>query len=307
MGDIQNNTFTTPASIPLESRFMVFSTSSSLNDPNAVAWYYPETFYNANGTVQKSRTNKSNVSQEDRRTKVTITSDWRKSNWCRMNLYVWNKGLLAPPNGNPNTYESFQMEAYQLFGTPDDIWTAIQAVSLPIELANFEVEKTVENQVAIQWETLTETNNDYFTVERSRDGETWKILKIVNGAGTSSEVNNYSTIDESPLQGISYYRLKQTDFDGTETFSETKTIRIDKMENTKINVFPNPTSDVINIELNGIVVNKMFLVDSFGRDLTSNIRHLSTSEDKIILDLSKLSNGFYYLILSDKIHKILKN
>ena len=83
---------------------------------------------------------------------------------------------------------------------------------------------------------------------------------------------------------------------------------IDKIENTKINVFPNPTNNVLNIELNGIVVEKISLMDSFGRDLTNNIRHLSRSEDKIILDLSPLSNGLYYLILNDNLaYKIQKN
>jgi hypothetical protein len=227
-----------------------------------------------------------------------------------MNLYVWNKGLLAPQNGDPNTYESFQMEAYQLFGTPDEIWTAVQAaiVVLPIELASFEVEKTVENQVAIQWETLTETNNDYFTVERSRDGETWETLKRVNGAGTSVNLNSYSAIDENPLQGTSFYRLKQTDFDETATTSETKSIHFDKIEDTEINVFPNPTDGVINIEFNGIIVKKIALVDNCGKDLTGDIRHLSTTEDKVVLDLSKLSHGLYYLILNNNlVYKIQKN
>jgi hypothetical protein len=211
-------TSTTAASIPLESRFMVFSTSSSLNDPNAVAWFYPETFYNDYATVQKSRTDKSIVSQEDRRYQMRITSDWRKTNWCRMNLYIWNEGLLAPQNGDPNTYESFRMEAYQLFGTPNQIWTAIQ--------------------------TTTATEN----------------------------------------------------------------LPINTVKDSKINVFPNPTNGTINIKMNGIIVEKISLIDNLGKDLTSKIRHLSTTKEKIVLDLSNLSNGLYYLILNDNsIHKILKN
>lgn len=109
------------ANTALENRFLVFSTSSNPNNSEAVAWFYPESSFNANGTLQKSRVNKNITSSDDRRTSIRIVADWRKSNWCRMNLYVRNEGLMAPCNGNPNIYEAFQMEAIQLFGTPNEI------------------------------------------------------------------------------------------------------------------------------------------------------------------------------------------
>lgn len=104
-----------------ENRFLVFSTSSDPNEPGAVSWFYPETDFNNKSTLQKSRVNKDVVSSDDRRTDIQITADWRKTNWCRMNLYVRNDGLEAPCNGNPNVYEAFQMEAIQYFGSPNEI------------------------------------------------------------------------------------------------------------------------------------------------------------------------------------------
>lgn len=106
---------------PLEERFLVFSTSANPNDSGAVAWFYPESNINTNGTVGKSRTTKNTSYTDDRRTSVSIRADWRKTNWCRMNLYVRNDGLEAPCNGDPNVYEAFRMEAHQLFGTPNQI------------------------------------------------------------------------------------------------------------------------------------------------------------------------------------------
>ena len=126
IGDKKTFESTSPTTIPLENRFMVFSTSNSVTDPNAIAWYYPESNMNINSTLQKSRNDKSEISGEDRRYRVQIIADWRKTNWCRLNLYVFNEGLLAPNHGDTSEYESFQMEAHQLFGTPEQIWEEIQ-------------------------------------------------------------------------------------------------------------------------------------------------------------------------------------
>ena len=106
---------------PKNQRFMVFSTSPDPDVPGAVAWYYPESTVNSNGSVGKSRNDKSVMYTDDRRTSVRIVADWRKTNWMRMNLYVRNEGLMAPSNGECDTYEAFQMEAHQLFGTPNEI------------------------------------------------------------------------------------------------------------------------------------------------------------------------------------------
>jgi hypothetical protein len=65
------------------------------------------------------------------------------------------------------------------------------------------------NKVDITWSTATETNNKYFTIERSANGTDFVAIGTVNGAGTSSSVNNYSFVDINPLTGVSYYRLTQ--------------------------------------------------------------------------------------------------
>ena len=106
---------------PKNQRFMIFSTSPDPDVPGGVAFYYPESTFNSNGTLGKSRDDKALMYTEDRRTSVRIRADWRKTNWMRMNLYVRNEGLMAPNNGDCDIYEAFQMEAHQLFGTPNEI------------------------------------------------------------------------------------------------------------------------------------------------------------------------------------------
>lgn len=89
---------------------------------------------------------------------------------------------------------------------------------LPIELINFTANCN-GNQV-LTWSTASELNNDYFTVERSDDGISFREIGQVDGAGTSSQQHNYSFIDPQPVSGVAYYRLKQTDFNGQTSTSK---------------------------------------------------------------------------------------
>jgi hypothetical protein len=90
---------------------------------------------------------------------------------------------------------------------------------LPIELLFFNAELK-GRVVDLSWTTATEKNNDYFSVERSTDAKEFSELLRKQGAGNSTTKRNYTAIDEEPLTGYSYYRLRQTDFDGVSTFSE---------------------------------------------------------------------------------------
>ncbi len=100
------------------------------------------------------------------------------------------------------------------------LWTISdwETEPLPIELLSFDA---VENgsRVDLQWVTASEINNDFFTVERSADAIHFEHVFSLPGAGNSSLSNTYSGIDPKPLNGLSYYRLKQTDFDGNFSFS----------------------------------------------------------------------------------------
>ena len=84
---------------------------------------------------------------------------------------------------------------------------------LPVELLSFSGE-IKSDRVVLNWTTGTEINNDYFSIERSRDSYGWEVLGFVNGAGNSSTPKSYTFNDIHPLDGLAYYRLKQTDFDG---------------------------------------------------------------------------------------------
>jgi hypothetical protein len=117
---------------------------------------------------------------------------------------------------------------------------------LPVAWCSFiaEVEK---GRVVLTWATQTEVNNDYFSVERSADGQDFIEIARIKGEGESKTKKTYKTIDHFPLQGISYYRLAQTDFDGSVRYSKVIVVRADVgmaglAEYERFLFFPNPVS-----------------------------------------------------------------
>jgi hypothetical protein len=112
---------------------------------------------------------------------------------------------------------------------------------LPIQLISFAAVADGP-RVRVDWETASEINNDFFSVERSADGEQFMPVGVVKGAGTTSRTSVYRHFDEFPMLGVSYYRLRQTDIDGTYTFSGIQRVVIDEIP-AQVRAYPNPVRD----------------------------------------------------------------
>ena len=104
-------------------------------------------------------------------------------------------------------------------GCKDSATIILLGNSLPIDLISFSGE-ALYNHNLLQWVTATETNNDYFTLEKSLNGTHFEFIGTVDGAGNSTTIKQYLYKDIKPDVGISYYRLKQTDFDGSFAYSD---------------------------------------------------------------------------------------
>lgn len=118
-----------------------------------------------------------------------------------------------PNNGSNDPHmaiDNVSVTAYEFVGC---------SVVLPIILISFTGKSLTNTTNLLEWTTSTEINNDYFTLERSSDAQNFSAIGIVNGAGNSNISLNYNFIDETPLQGVNYYRLKQTDFNGEYSYS----------------------------------------------------------------------------------------
>ncbi|MEQ9425591.1 MAG: choice-of-anchor D domain-containing protein [Cyclobacteriaceae bacterium] len=120
---------------------------------------------------------------------------------------------------------------------------------LPIELIFFAGEST-DRGVQLKWATATEVNNDFFTIERSTDILNFEEIVTVSGAGNSQERLDYSYLDMSPIPGIGYYRLKQTDFDGTTSYSKVIVVTTASVGDLNMTLYPNPANDHLNVSFN---------------------------------------------------------
>ncbi len=204
-------------------------------------------------------------------------------------------------------------------GTNTISWNALTTFSdftgngngspLPITLLSFEAQPVIEN-VAITWTTATETNNDYFTVERSKDGLNFEAIIEIDGAGNSNEVLNYKVTDFSPYEGTSYYRLKQTDFDGKFAYSNVEAVEFGKpVQSQEWTVFPNPSN------LNGVYLKtfnfeesqlKVTLMDLSGKVISSSMINRDKTNNQFFIEFENIATGTYILELNDG-NKIILN
>ncbi|MDB9984048.1 hypothetical protein OAE00_00840 [bacterium] len=125
---------------------------------------------------------------------------------------------------------------------------------LPVSLVSFEaIPDQQNNEVHLTWKTSSELNNDFFTIEKTIDLETYQEVAIVTGIGTTNDYNSYSTKDLNPSSGLSYYRLKQTDYNGDFKYYDLKKIEFEYdnlLSNNEIVVYSNPNlGDMVYLQI----------------------------------------------------------
>jgi len=152
------------------------------------------------------------------------------------------------------------------------------ATPLPIVLIDFTASLVDNTQVMLEWTTSSEVNNDFFTVERSTNGLTFEAIAEVPGAGTSNRTMDYESYDDAPLDGVSYYRLKQTDFDGKFEYFKIVAVNLERNEDGScvLKVFPNPCIGQCTVDLSECKHNenaeiKVEMIDAAGRLVYSNV------------------------------------
>jgi hypothetical protein len=186
------------------------------------------------------------------------------------------------------------------------------ATPLPIELYNFNV-KYVGDKVKINWTTLSEINNDYFTIEKSNDGIHFNEVTKIKGKGNTTHTSHYHTFDYYPQNGINYYRLKQTDFDGKYSYSNIESIYVIHKSFDEPIIYPNPTSEnKVNIKFStdDDIPVKIKIFSNDGKVIIEKNKETNKGVNVIHIDLdTNLTKGIYILelknefdILREKIH-----
>ena len=159
--------------------------------------------------------------------------------------------------------------------------------TLPITLASFTA--NIRNKTAVlHWQTATEINNAGFEIQKSRDGVNWEKTGWQAGQGNSNEVQSYTYTDEKPFFGVSYYRLKQMDFD--DNFVFTDVVSVEYKGKSTISLYPNPAEDMLNIaDLDGQNIQEIQLYNQVGQPIPVNMK-VSNS-----INTSQLTSGIYIL------------
>jgi hypothetical protein len=162
---------------------------------------------------------------------------------------------------------------------------------LVFELLNFSILQS-DNSVELSWTTASETNNDYFIIEKSKDAEIFSEIVKINGAGNSDINLNYYFLDENPFTELSYYRLKQVDFNGTYSYSKTIAIKSSSSKN-EIRIDPNPaTTETIfyfKEEIKGET--KIELLDAQGKIIFKKFEKKEMTS--YLLNLESFEKGYF--------------
>ncbi len=162
---------------------------------------------------------------------------------------------------------------------------------LPIELIDFKATK-VDDEILLEWATATELNNDFFEIERSWDGIHFDMIGRVDGAGNSQTILEYDFVDNDIATGHHYYRLRQVDYDGSQSLSDVQVVFVDRARKS-LTVFPNPTRDLVQITF-GDEPNpaRIEVLDARGSVVSSTERMAQGNET---LDMTQFNAGIYYI------------
>lgn len=229
--------------------------------------------------------------------------------------YTWTPPLdlsdptIANPTVTPTAPGTTVSYAVEVTGGQCTVFDTVNIQicdPLPIELVSFTgFNKDWVNE--LQWTTSSETNNDYFAVQRSADGIHFEEIKRVKGQGTTLDPTNYHLIDETPILGMNYYRLRQTDFDGRYAYSNVIAINTN---GSGIQIYPNPTTSDLFIDINESVSegrHTIVITDLVGKVVREQVEFSKEQSTYKIENFKSLIPGMYMIQVIDAQNEVVKN
>ncbi len=205
-----------------------------------------------------------------------------------------------PPFGTVNITNNTVTVTGQSIYSP--IWTIVDLTSpLPVNLIDFTANLNSDLKTDLKWQAVNEVNCANYEIQKSNDSKTFETCTVVPSKGNSNGVNNYSSVDETPFNGVTYYRLKINDFNGDYTFSKTVSVHLSNTYNLVINVYPNPmtteavlqlvSKSEISLEHLNVVIS-----DLLGRKLMDMpLKTLNRNNDGFIFSRASMTAGIYHL------------
>lgn len=208
--------------------------------------------------------------------------------------------FLVIDEWSPNAGSGYQLS---FSGT-----ASLDCTILPVELIDFEAVYVPEvDQIELHWATASERNNERFDVERSFDGINYEVIASLPGAGTSEFEHHYYNVDQGHNIGVNYYRLNQWSTDGSNKYSEVRSINVLSDEYDLLSVFPNPTNGLTEVFYNSYSNEESILriTNYDGKVQVFTPIPTVKGANQASVDLSGLSSGVYFIevITKDKSYK----
>ncbi len=247
--------------------------------PSSVTGMSGGTVYNsATGTISQSIIDNSARGNGGSNITVNFTS---RVNSIRI---VYRSNPTIPVGANPSAQ----------FIYVGQIVSTLSACPLPIELNSFEGTHLGRGQKKLDWITTTELNNDYFTLEHSTDAINFSEVKRIDGAGTTSTQQVYSTIVSENSSDYKYYRLGQTDFNGAHTYSNVIYVADDEMMVEEINLYPNPATDNVTLTFDNMSEGDYVIIlsDLVGKEILRE-KTTVTKNSSVSINTQDLELGNY--------------
>lgn len=208
-------------------------------------------------------------------------------------------GNLRTINTWWNGYENEDLKSFSFM---------MDGTFLPISLLHFS--SLIDGQkVRLNWQTASETNNDFFEIQRSANGINWETISTVDGAGNSTFRIQYNYIDTKPLKTLSYYRLKQVDFDGKFSYSPILSVRFSTSKaqtQPALKTYPNPAVNSIMIEIANLNVNDIGIYSIEGKKINNAFQCEQINDTTYRLDISSLEKGTYLLKINGDVNLFMK-
>lgn len=214
--------------------------------------------------------------------------------------------LISPSavNGSENTATfdvDFTSGQYYTLGS-------IEAAALPITLVSFKASIDDANHVKLDWVTASEVNNAFYSIERSTDGLNFETIGRIDGAGNSDALLYYTYIDTNPVNGLSFYRLKQTDFTGESDYSEIRSVRVTSQFESSYSAYPNPIRHGETLRIAYAIeedqILRLTVLNTKGQVILRKEEEALVREDYIEISTSEFEKGLCLIRVLDENNRV---
>lgn len=219
---------------------------------------------------------------------------WQQVSGPAASILNANSPTPVISNLNPGGAYGFKLTVIDIAGASGTDITSVTVTNtiLPVGITNFSGQHNGAVNL-LQWSTASEQNSDYFSVERSEDGNRYSPIGTVAAAGFSNVIKQYNFNDVQPAPGIQYYRLRMVDKDGKFTYS--KVVLVNAGNSVAIELYPNPAPDKVSLIINNSITGNgsINVFDINGRLIKQEMFIKQDKLFKTAIDLKSQRSGTY--------------